>query len=58
MKNFDLGAKSKNELMEILCNEFLYLEIDDISKFIVKNIPKKYVHRLISKLYRVRNTKF
>ena len=56
VNNFDLSIMSNEDLEKQLYNEVLYYSEDlmKLCRLIRKNIPRKMMYRLISKLYRVR----
>lgn len=56
VNNFDLSIMSNEDLEKQLYNEVLYYSegLMKLCRLIRKNIPRKMMYRLISKLYRVR----
>ena len=57
MCDFDLSSLTNEELDERLYQELLYFEEDiyQLSRIIRKQLPRKFIYRIISKLYRLRN---
>jgi hypothetical protein len=55
-----LNRLSNDELTEQLYKEFSFYdeELYDLCRIIRKQIPRKMMYRIISKLYRIRTTKF
>ena len=56
MYDFDLSGLSNEELEKQLYSEVLYYseDLSSLCRIIRKNIPRKMMYRLISKLYRLR----
>ena len=56
---FDIGSLTNKELEQKLYEEFIYYseDLDQLCKIIRKQLPRKMVYRLISKLYRLRRKK-
>ena len=56
VNNFNLSIMSNEDLEKQLYNEVLYYSEDlmKLCRLIRKNIPRKMMYRLISKLYRIR----
>lgn len=54
----DLSILTKQELIRQLYNECVYYDenLFELCGIICKEIPKKMVYRIISKLYRIRKT--
>lgn len=51
---FDISKLSKEELIKQLYQEMNFSEPEYLSKILIKELPKKYVYRIICKLYRLR----
>lgn len=56
---FDISSLTNKELEQKLYEEFMYYseDLDELCKVIRKQLPRKMVYRLISKLYRLRSKK-
>lgn len=56
MYEFDLSELTNEELEKQLYSEVLYYseDLSSLCRIIRKNIPRKMMYRLISKLYRLR----
>lgn len=58
-KRFDLSSLSNEELEQKLHEEFMYYaeDLDELCHIIRKQLPRKMVYRLISKLHRLGSRK-
>lgn len=56
--DLDLSVMSNEELSKQFLNEILYYtdDLDALCKIIRKQMPRKMMYRIISKLYRIRTT--
>ena len=52
-----LETKTNQELEQMLLNEFIYYDenLNELAHIIRTELPKQYVYRILSKLYRLRN---
>ena len=58
-KKFDLSSLNNEELEQKLQEEFMYYseDLDELAHIIRKQLPRKMIYRIISKLYRLRGVK-
>lgn len=57
-RDFNLSALTNEELEHCLYREMLYYSEDlmDLSKILRRQLPKRMMYRIISKLYRIRRS--
>ena len=55
--NFNLSYCTNEELRDLLYEEMLGEDLYKMCKIILKELPKKYKYRIISKLHRVNHPK-
>ena len=58
-ERFDLNSLNNEELELKLQEEFMYYseDLDELCHIIRKQLPRKMIYRIISKLYRLRGVK-
>ena len=58
-ERFDLSSLNNEELERKLQEEFMYYDedLDKLCHIIRKQLPRKMIYRIISKLYRLRGVK-
>ena len=58
-EKFDFNGLNNEELERKLQKEFMYYseDLDELAHIIRKQLPRKMVYRIISKLYRLRGIK-
>ena len=58
-ERFDLSGLNNEELERKLQEEFMYYaeDLDELCHIIRKQLPRKMIYRIISKLYRLRGVK-
>lgn len=56
MGGLNLDELTNSELMDLLYKEFIFYDenLYELTKTIAKELPRKYVYRILSKLYRKR----
>ena len=54
MMNFDMSKMSKKELEQCL-NDEINFNSNNLSHILIQELPRKYIMRIISKMYRLRN---
>lgn len=52
--NFDMLKMNKKELEACLYNEIKFIDINELIHILVQQLPRKYIMRIISKMYRIR----
>lgn len=59
-EKFDFNGLNNEELERKLQKEFMYYseDLDELAHIIRKQLPRKMVYRIISKLYRLRGIKW
>lgn len=56
MGGLNLDELTNSELMDLLYKEFIFYDenLYELTKTIAKELPRKYVYRILNKLYRKR----